>query len=229
LSSACPLAFLSPITAQWNPGGDPWPPQPYHWHRVTAGCHPLSPGHTCGPRDAPGVLWTRCCSLPRLQRISVVGARRTSRPASCGFRLPNLRCLQCPVLGISKCLCAFQNIDYPETLASEGSSLGRSGEEGWLDTFGTCRRVGDGFVPPDMDSGRAWSRFLHHSSSPCGNQPHCMEGMAIPWDGLWCRVRWGPSMHGPGVVILHTWDLSKPPHCGSAFSPLSFSCPTPGC
>lgn len=133
-------------------------------HQVTAGCHPLSLGHTCGPRDAPGILWARSCSPAQLQRFAVVGARRASHPASCGFRLPNLRCLQCPALGISKGLCAFRNVDYPETFASEGSSLGISGEEGWLDAFGTCRKVGDGFMPPRVGRGGAWSRFQFHSS-----------------------------------------------------------------
>lgn len=75
-----------------------------------APCHLLSPGHTCDPRDAPGILWTRCCSPPQLQRIAGVGARRASHPAPCGFRLPNLRCLQCPVMGISKGLRAFRNV-----------------------------------------------------------------------------------------------------------------------
>lgn len=183
MSSACPLAFLSPVAAQWSPGGDPWPPQTDPRHQVTAGCHPLSPGRTCGPRDAPGILWTCCCSSPQLQRVSAVGARRASHPASCGCRLPSLRCLQCPVLCISKGLCAFQNIDYPEAFASEGSSFGISSEEGWLDTFGTCRRVGDSFNH-HTGRGGAW-RCFQRAPLQMG-ATGCMAGMAIPWDGLWC-------------------------------------------
>lgn len=37
-------------------------PQTDPQHCVTAGCHPLPPGHTCGPGDAPGVLGAHCCS-----------------------------------------------------------------------------------------------------------------------------------------------------------------------
>lgn len=103
---------------------------------------------------------------------------------SCGFRLPNLRCLQCPVLGISKGSCAFQNIDCPETLASEGSSIGIKGEEGWLDTYSTCRRVGGGFVPPHVGKGGAWSHSQCDSFSPSGNKPCCPAGIAIRWDEL---------------------------------------------
>lgn len=105
LSSARPLAFLSPIAAQWSPEGDPWPPPSDLQHQVTAGSHPQSLGHNCGPRDTPGILWACSCSPAQLQRIAVVGARRASHPASCGFRLPNLRCLQCPALGISMFMC----------------------------------------------------------------------------------------------------------------------------
>lgn len=29
-------------------------PQNEPWHQVTAGCYPLSPGHTCGPKGCLG-------------------------------------------------------------------------------------------------------------------------------------------------------------------------------
>lgn len=101
---------------------------------------------------------------------------------SCGFRLPNLRCLQCPVLGISKGLCAFRNVDYAEIFASEGSSLGISSEEGWVDTFSNYRR--EQLCATLVGRGGARSAFQHHSSSPDGNQHQCMAGMAILWASL---------------------------------------------
>lgn len=89
---------------------------------VTAGCHPLSLGHRWGPGDALVVLWAHCCS-PLSCRV--VGTRRADHPISWSFRLTSLRCPQCPVFGLSKGLCAFQNVDIQRHLLPGIDPLGQ--------------------------------------------------------------------------------------------------------
>lgn len=52
-----------------------------------------------------------------------------------GFRLPSLRCLQCRVLGVSKGLCAFQNVDIQRNSLQGVHPLGQVVRKAGLDTF----------------------------------------------------------------------------------------------
>lgn len=90
---------------------------------------------------------------------------------SWGFRLPSLRCLQRHVLGVSKGLCAFQNVDTQRNLVQGVPPLGQVVKEGWLDTFSTCRRLGTAL-------------YCH-----MGGQRRCLELFPAPL----LLSQWGPT------------------------------------